>query len=165
MRGRSSGAGVGFVVLGGVALVVLAVVLALRGQSGESQPAPAAAPSERFPNAWPGPPPPDVAALLGGLGSGSTLAAGFSVRGVSPVHEQRFLVDVAKGELGFRVAVMLKERDPRLPPKTTARYALYTLQPRPTAESLEDADYAAVLSALGAVIQQNEAVVAVPAGL
>lgn len=165
MRGSSSGAGVGFALLGGVALVVVAILLALGGPEPVAVPAPTATVSERFPNSWPEPPPRDVALLLGGLGPGSILTESWRVRGVSPVHEQRFLVDVQSGERGFRVAVALKERDPRLAPKTTARYALYTLQPRPTAESLEDADYAAVLGALAAIVEKNEAAVPVPAGM
>lgn len=165
MRGTSSGSGVGFALLGGALLVVVAIVLALRGPAEAPTPTALATASERFPNAWPEPPPRDVALLLGGLGPGSSLAGDWRVRGVSPVHEQRFLVDVANGERGFRVAVMLKERDPRLAPKTTARYALYTLQPRPTAESLQDADYAAVLGALGAIIEKHEALGPVPAGM
>lgn len=165
MRRRSSGAGVGFALLGGVVLVVLAIVLALRGPAQPAPAASAASAGERFPNAWPDPPPADVAALLGGLGPGASLTESWRVRGVSPVHEQRILVDVASGERGFRVALLLKERDPRRPPKATARYALFTLQPRPTAESLKDADYSAVLGALATLVEKNEGVVPVPAGM
>lgn len=131
--------------------------------------APAPAPSARvpdpFPNPWPAPPPADVAVLLGALGPGATLRDGWRVRGVSPVHEQRIVIDVDKSGVGFRVALKLEGRDERVPPKRTARYALYTIQPRPTADAVQDADYAAVLSAIAAVVTEREANVPVPAGL
>jgi len=158
------GAGVAFALLGGVLLVGTAVLLAARTPS---RPAPAPLPtaSERYPNAWPAPPPPDVAALLGGLGPGSTLAEGWRVRGVSPVLEQRIVIDVEKDERGFRVALVLKERDERRPPKATARYALYTLQPRPSAEALGDDDYSTVVGAIAARVEEREGSVPVPGGM
>lgn len=157
--GRTSGSGVGWALVALPVLVIVAVVLSLRKPE-----APPTAPvaSERYPNAWPGPPPPEVARLLGDLGP---LPSGWRIRGVSPVHEQRIVVDVEKGEAGFRVAVMLKERDSRRPPKATARYALYTLQPRPTEESIQEHDYAEVLGALATRIQANEAGAPVPSGM
>lgn len=126
---------------------------------------PAAAESDPFPNSWPDPPPADVAALLGGLGPGSDLGGGWRVRGVSPVLEQRIVIDVDKAGVGFRVALTTKGRDERVPPKSTARYALYTIQPRPSAEAPKDADYAAVLTAIAARVTEREGSVAVPAGL
>ena len=116
---------------------------------------PAAAESDPFPNSWPDPPPADVAALLGGLGPGSDLGGGWRVRGVSPVLEQRIVIDVDKAGVGFRVALTTKGRDERVPPKSTARYALYTIQPRPSAEALQDSDYAAVLGAIATRVTER----------
>ncbi|MBI3205137.1 MAG: hypothetical protein HYZ29_26600 [Myxococcales bacterium] len=127
--------------------------------------APSASAPDLFPNPWPTPPPPDVAALLGGLGPGAALRDGWRVRGVSPVHEQRIVIDVDKSGVGFRVALMREGRDERVPPKRTARYALYTIQPRPTADAVHDADYAVVLTAIAAVVTEHEATAPVPAGL
>lgn len=77
---------------------------------GPADPLAAGAP-EPYPNSWPDPPPPDVAALLGGLGPGSDLGGGWRVRGVSPVLEQRIVIDVDKAGVGFRVALTTKGRD------------------------------------------------------
>jgi hypothetical protein len=121
--------------------------------------------SEAFPNAWPDPPPADVAALLGGLAPGAVLAEGWRVRGVSPVIDGHVVVDVEKGELGFRVVLMPRDKDRRAPPAASERYALYTVQPRPSAEKIRDDDYAPVLTALRARLLANEARVAVPRGM
>lgn len=156
-------AAVGFAVLGGVALVVLALGLAVR------KPTPPAGPTvpadSRFPNAWPEPPPAEVAALLDGLGPGASLVGRWMVRGVSPVHEQRIVVDVDRGDAGFRVWIVKKDRDSRLPPTATGRYALYTAQPRPSVDALTEQDYAEVLGALSARLAKTETAVPVPSGM
>ena len=148
------------VLLSGALLAPLVV-----GRQPREAPAPPPVASEAYPNAWPTPPPADVAALFGGLGPGAALTPRWRVRGISPVHEQRIVLDVASGDLGFRVAVKLKERDERVPPKRTARYALYTIQPRPSAEQIQDPDYAEVLTALAAILTDREGKAPVPAGL
>jgi hypothetical protein len=165
MRARATGPG--FVVLALVALVAVAVVLAIRARPSRVTMVASAAPtaSERFPNAWPTPPPPDVAALLGGLGPGSELTGAWRVRGVSPVEQGRIVIDVVRDEVGFRVWIVQKGKDDRLPPRQTRLYWLYTAQPRPSAEALGDEDYAPVLDALVARIRSAESTVPVPAGM
>ncbi|MBK7581274.1 MAG: hypothetical protein IPI67_13800 [Myxococcales bacterium] len=165
MAGRGSGALVGFGLLAAVGLIGLSVVLAVK----QAAPGPANVPAitvhEEFPNAWPSAPPPSVARLLDGAGPGTALGEKWRIRGVSPVHEQRIVIDVANGSIGFRVLVMLKERDARLPPKQTERYSLYTVQPRPRSDSVDDKDYDLVLKALGERIAKQEKSVPVPDGL
>jgi hypothetical protein len=166
MRGR--GNGVGIAVLAGAGLIFAVVVaLALRRPPPRSThvegPPPIA--SERFPNEWPNPPPADVAALLDGLAPGASLEGGWRVRGVSPVTDGHIVIDVARGEIGFRVVIVQKGKDPRRPPAESARYALYTAQPRPAADSIKDEDYAPVLSALRARLAKTESRVATPRGM
>lgn len=148
------------VLLGGALLAPLVV-----GRESPDALEPPPVTSEAYPNAWPLPPPADVATLLGGLGPGSMLTPRWRLRGISPVHEQRIVLDVASGDLGFRVAVKLKDRDERVPPKRTARYALYTIQARPSADRIQDSDYAEVLSAIAAILTAHEGRAPVPAGL
>jgi hypothetical protein len=163
---RAGGVGVGLGVLGMAGLVVLALVLALRSQPRRPAPTPSApTASERFPNAWPAEPPSDVAALLDGLGPGSPLTGKWRVRGVSPVEDHRIVVDVDRGDAGFRVWIVRRDQDSRLPPKQTERYALYTAQPRPNAEALQDEDYGEVLDALVERIARTETKLAIPAGM
>lgn len=164
MARRSSGSFAAFGLLAAVALIVVAVGLALRGPKPRADASPAPTASDRYPNAWPEPPPAEVSSLLGDLGPGASLGT-WRVRGVSPVHEQRIVVDVERGEVGFRVAIERKATSDKKPPKATERYALFTVQPRPSAEALDDADYAEVLDALAARLTQTEARVPTPAGL
>jgi hypothetical protein len=120
---------------------------------------------DSYPNTWPLPPPIDVQRLLDGLGPGSALTARWKVRGVSPVHERKIVIDVDDGGRGFRVWVMQPESDKRVPPHKTEKYVLYTSQPRPTAQSVDDAAYGEVLEALGARIRRTENQVPTPVGL
>lgn len=164
MSRRPHTIGVGLAVLAACGLVVVALVLALGPQPRAAAPVWPST-SERFPNEWPTPPPAEVAALLDGLGPGSELVGPWRVRGVSPVLSQRVVVDVDRGDAGFRVWIVVRGRDERLPPRQTARYSLYTAQPRPSAEALTDEDYAAVLDALAERIERTESSAAVPAGM
>jgi len=122
-------------------------------------------PPDPFPNFWPDPPPHDVGALLDGLGPSSPLADGWRVRGISPVQDGRITIDVARGDVGFRVWIVRRDRDERLPPRRTKKYDLYTAQPRPTAEAVGDEAYASVVAALAARVQRTEDRVKVPAGM
>lgn len=158
------GVGVGLAVLGGASLIVLALVLAASPHPKAPQPSAPTA-SERYPNAWPSEPPADVGALLEGLGPGAPLSGSWRVRGVSPVEDHRIVIDVDRGDAGFRVWIVRRGQDPRLPPKQTEKYALYTAQPRPSAEALDDEDYGAVLDELSARIKRTESRVAVPTGM
>jgi hypothetical protein len=168
-RSRSSrgNLGVAFVVLGAVGLIVIAVALALRPPTASRQLPNSAAPRavDPFPNAWPDAPPADVAALLDGLGPGAQLTARWRVRGISPVIDAKIVIDVDRGDAGFRAWIVRSDRDSRLPPKRTAKFSLYTAQPRPTAEALDDAAYAEVLAALAQRIRRTETKVAVPRGM
>lgn len=133
------------------------------------QPAPQveaeAAPPSRYPNPWPDPPPADVAALLDGLAPGAPLPAGFVVRGISPVHEQRIVIDVERGEAGFRVWVVQRGTDERRPPGSSEHYAVYFVQPRPTADAIDDDARREVLREVLRRIRKTEATTATPAGL
>lgn len=120
---------------------------------------------ERFPNTWPEPPPAEVARLLDGLGPDSPLVGRWRVRGVSPVHEKKIVVDVDRGDIGFKIWVMRPESDKRMPPHKTERYVLYTSQPRPTAESVNDEAFGEVLKALGERIRRTEMTVPTPSGM
>jgi hypothetical protein len=164
MKGRARGAGVAFALLGAAALVVLGLGLAARQAPRRGAPPSAPIVSERFPVEWPSLPPAEVAALLDGLGPGAELG-GFRVRAVSPVLEGRVVIDVARGDAGFRVAVVRKERDARRPPASTERYALFTQQPRPDADSITEEEYGAVVGALAARVREREGKVPIPAGM
>lgn len=130
-----------------------------------SAPSPAASVGERFPNFWPDPPPADVRALLDGLGPGTALTGGWSVRGISPPQEQRIVIDVARGEAGFRVWVTRKGGGSGAPPAQTERYALFSVQPRPEANSVSSEDLGRVLEAVAERIRRTEQRVPAPRGL
>lgn len=140
------------------------VIASSRGSPTAKNAVPAPRVSVRFPNPWPERPPHSVAEALDGLGPGDVLA-GFRVRGVSPVHESRIVVDVERGDAGFRVWIQRRDNDRRLPPAKTDKYALYVVQPRPTADAISDDDQAAVLKALAARLRRRERTVPVPVGL
>lgn len=167
-RVNSGGLIVPLVVVTTVLVGVVALVAGVRspdgGTSVQSVPSPPTA-SERFPNQWPDPPAQDVALLLDGLGPGAMLDARWRVRGVSPVHDGRVVVDVDDGSLGFRVEIRRKGEGKFLPPASTERYALFTIQPRPTLEAVSDEDYREVLSALAARLRKTEGRVPTPRGL
>jgi len=154
-------------IFGGVLLLVVAVVLALRAAPapGTASPSASAAEPERFPNEWALPPPADVAALLDGLGPGSVLEGGWRVRGVSPVVDRKIVVDVQREDIGFRVWICLHDRDSRLPPRRTGRFSIYTAQPRPTQDAVRDEDFAQVLDAIAARVRSAEARVSLPRGM
>ncbi len=120
--------------------------------------------SVRFPNPWPEPPPRGVSDALDGLTRGDNIA-GFVVRAVSPVHEARIVVDVERGDVGFRVWIQRRDSGRQLPPAKTEKYALYVVQPRPTTDAIGDDDQAAVLKALAARLRRREKTVPLPAGL
>lgn len=140
-------------------------LLCVRVPSREDPPPVTSRIPDPYPNTWPLPPPADVARLLDGLGPGSTLTGRWKVRGVSPVHEKKIVVDVDDGAVGFRVWVMRPESDRRLPPHKTEKYVLYTSQPRPTAEAVGDDAFGEVLKALGDRIRRTENSVPIPLGL
>jgi hypothetical protein len=155
----------------GPAVIVIALLIGVWGSIGLLCTAvpppvvPAPPPRERYPNAWPDPPPADVARLLDGLGPDTPLVGRWRVRGVSPVHEKKIVVDVDRGDIGFRVWITKPESDKRLPPHKTERYVLYTSQPRPTAADVKDEDFAEVLKALGERIRRTELTAPIPAGM
>jgi hypothetical protein len=164
-RSRSADLTVPIAVLLVVGLGIVGIVLSVRKPT-SSRPAPIASSApDPFPNFWPNPPPADVGALLDGLGPGAPLGHGWRARGVSPVENARVTVDVARKGVGFRVWIVQRDRDQRLPPKRTKKYDLYTAQPRPTAESVSDEDYSSVLGALAQRIAKTELNVPVPAGM
>jgi len=162
---RSTGALMGFAVLGASALIISVIISAIRSPSSEPAPAPAVSAPDRYPNEWPNPPPSDVATLLGGLGPNTPLVGRWRVRGISAVTNGRIVIDVDRGDIGMRVWVVRKESDPRKPPAETARYALYTAQPRPNADSIDDQASGEVLGALVERIKQTEASAPFPAGM
>lgn len=164
MSSKSSPARIGCAVAL-AALVALGVGAALRRSPEQAPQAQPSAERERFPNPWKAPPPADVAALLGGLGPATDLGAGWRVRGVSPVHEGRIVIDVERGEIGFRVWVMRRDDADKRPPARTKHYALFVVQPRPTGEAVDDEGKGHVLAALAARLRATEGRVPVPAGL
>lgn len=120
---------------------------------------------ERYPNPYKGPAPADVTRLLDGLVRGNRLAGGFSVRGVSPPEGGHVIVDVERGDVGFRVWITRKDKESVRPPASTERYALYVVQPRPSADAVTDEMRRAVLGDLKRRLAKTEANVSVPAGL
>jgi hypothetical protein len=160
----------GFVVVAG--LGIWGLVAAILGSGGGTSDAAVLATestqlpgSSNFPNEWPDPPPPDVAALLGGLGPGMSLDAGWRVRGISPPRERRVVIDVERGEIGFRIWVTAKGAGPGAPPRETQKYALYTVQPRPAQNSVPNEEFGRVLEMVANRIAAQESRVPTPAGL
>lgn len=157
--------------LGIAALGVWGLAAAITGAGGGSEGGSAAAESapspnaSSFPNEWPHPPPADVAALLGGLGPGASLDGGWRVRGISPPQQRRVVIDVERGEIGFRVWVTAKGAGPGAPPRETEQYALYTVQPRPAQSSVPNEEFGRVLENLAVRIAAQESRVPKPAGL
>jgi hypothetical protein len=106
-----------------------------------------------------------VAALLAGLGPNTPLVGRWRVRGVSPVTDGRIVIDVDRGDVGMRVWIVRRESDPRRPPAQTERYALYSVQPRPAADSIDDEASGEVLRALASRLKSTESSVPIPAGM
>ena len=124
--------------------------------------APAVAP-ERYPNPYKQPAPPDVTLLLDGLVRGASLDGGFRVRGISPPEDRRVIIDVERGDVGFRVWLMRKGADTRRPPAESEHFTLFIVQPRPTAEAVTDEMKKAVLGDLTRRLKKTETSVRVPA--
>src|SRR5262245_48128631 len=122
-RNFSPGKFIAFALLGAGGLVLSAVIAIVRTPNAppatSSAPPPAA--SDPFPNEWPAPPPPEVAALLDGLGPNTPLVGRWTVRGISPVQNARVTLDVDRGDVGLRVWIVRRESDPRRPPAQTER--------------------------------------------
>lgn len=154
-------AGCALLVVGGAALIAIA-----NWPRNEPKPTtpPAAAP-ERYPNPYKGPAPPDVTLLLDGLVRGSSLDGGFSVRGISAPEEKRVIIDVERGDVGFRVWLMRKGADTRRAPASSEHFSLYVVQPRPSAEAVSDDMKKAVLGDLKRRLIKTETQVRVPVGL
>ncbi len=144
--------------------VALAIGVAVWPDAKQQDPLTAPEP-ERYPNPYKGPAPADVTLLLDGLVRGSKLDGDFTVRGVSPPEARRIIIDVERGDLGFRVWLTRKGADERRPPASSARYALYVVQPRPSSEAITDDMKKAVLSDIKRRLKKTEANAAVPAGL
>jgi hypothetical protein len=130
----------------------------------DTQRPPVAAP-ERYPNPYKQPAPADVTLLLDGLVRGSSLDGGFSVRGVSPPEDHRVIIDVERGDVGFRVWLMRKGADSRRAPASSEHFSLYVVQPRPSAEAVTDDMKKAVLGDLKRRLKKTESQVRVPSGL
>ncbi len=154
-------AGCALLVVGGAALFAIA-----NWPRSEPKPTtpPVAAP-ERYPNPYKGPAPPDVTLLLDGLVRGANLDGGFSVRGISAPEEKRVIIDVERGDVGFRVWLMRKGADTRRAPASSEHFSLYVVQPRPSAEAVSDDMKKAVLGDLKRRLIKTETQVRVPVGL
>ena len=126
---------------------------------------PAAPEPERYPNPYKGPAPADVTLLLDGLVRGSKLDGDFTVRGISPPEARRVIIDVERGDLGFRIWLTRKGADERRPPASSARYALYVVQPRPSSDAITEDMKKAVLGDIKRRLKKTETSASVPAGL